>query len=698
MKHIQRMRMRTTGAIRTKWQRKRSAPFPIGGRNITVDAILLRRTYRVAIKAASPAVARLETMSRSILEMSDAPAWLEKAARSSIEFIQSYAEEMDAMRVSCGHLVVNTNRLRHDYSRQIPGDYRLEHSQQQLQEEAPYLSFDWLRVFLDLYKSIRGVTSIRWHKIWDNFYLYVAERERLSSVNLLDVLIDVIRECRAMADAHEMMIVCEEAKLATTPDAFADARLVGMVGANILRNAIQHGARSSTVAIISASNAGMSMHGYAIKNRWTDMTTSDVDRVFERGYASFRPDNFEPTVGLGLFAARELVTLWGGNVDIISEPAEDNGLLATVTVLLPSTAPAKSDQSNRKKPARVGVPLSRARTARSRGNRPAGRPSARTLRTLTVDTKVLRLTLLMMLELADRSELPLTKLEHLLAGVPRARRPMTQVTWLRNMIDKSRRRAAYFNSKLRRISHDYLRKMSGLLVMETFHGLHNALVAANASQDSLEVLAEVSHHLRGLRRLLLLAWGNFNTQLDLTHENHREQLERMAQNALPMSLLDVVPDVAREYVALARADGVEIVCEEAGLAALPPVLAEEYCVDLITANLLCNATRYGAPSSTITLRAARSADGSYCGYVLENRGLGIPPAELPRVFERGYRCPCAAAVAPGAGLGLFVAKSLVELYGGRIEIVSTPVEANDFLTRVTVLLPIVGSQRRSSSS
>ena len=65
-------------------------------------------------------------------------------------------------------------------------------------------------------------------------------------------------------------------------------------------------------------------------------------------------------------------------------------------------------------------------------------------------------------------------------------------------------------------------------------------------------------------------------------------------------------------------------------------------------------------------------------------GIGIPPDELGRLFERFYRASNAErAGRPGSGLGLSVVKEIVELHGGRVEVASTPGRG----TTVTAWLP-----------
>ena len=97
-------------------------------------------------------------------------------------------------------------------------------------------------------------------------------------------------------------------------------------------------------------------------------------------------------------------------------------------------------------------------------------------------------------------------------------------------------------------------------------------------------------------------------------------------------------------------------------------------------DLIENADKYSAPDRPIRL-ALRSADGMACIDVID-QGIGIPPDELDRVFERFQR-GSNAPEKTGSGLGLSVVRLLVEGMGGSIEVSSRLGEGSCF----TVLLP-----------
>jgi signal transduction histidine kinase len=112
------------------------------------------------------------------------------------------------------------------------------------------------------------------------------------------------------------------------------------------------------------------------------------------------------------------------------------------------------------------------------------------------------------------------------------------------------------------------------------------------------------------------------------------------------------------------------------------VAADERAVRQVLVNLLSNASKYGPAGECITLRAERT-EGAV-RIAVEDRGPGIPAAQRAGLFERFYRLR-PGAEEPGIGLGLAIAKGIVEAHGGVIGVESGPGEG----TRVWFTLPVV---------
>jgi signal transduction histidine kinase len=98
---------------------------------------------------------------------------------------------------------------------------------------------------------------------------------------------------------------------------------------------------------------------------------------------------------------------------------------------------------------------------------------------------------------------------------------------------------------------------------------------------------------------------------------------------------------------------------------IPTVSADRDRLLQVLDNLLSNAVRYTADGTEVTVRVRVSADGVTLS--VEDQGLGLTREQLERVFERFYRAdPSRSRALGGSGIGLAIARALVELMGGRI--------------------------------
>ncbi len=107
-------------------------------------------------------------------------------------------------------------------------------------------------------------------------------------------------------------------------------------------------------------------------------------------------------------------------------------------------------------------------------------------------------------------------------------------------------------------------------------------------------------------------------------------------------------------------------------AALPRLNVDPDRLDRILVNLLGNALKY----SEGEVQVAAAPDQRSVRVTVADQGAGIPPGDLPRLFERYYRG--LRHEGEGLGLGLFIVKGLVEAHGGEIEVASVPGEGSTF--------------------
>lgn len=138
-----------------------------------------------------------------------------------------------------------------------------------------------------------------------------------------------------------------------------------------------------------------------------------------------------------------------------------------------------------------------------------------------------------------------------------------------------------------------------------------------------------------------------------------------------------VRDVVREQVStyIGRGEGHEIRVE------LPDepvrVVADGLRIGQVVGNLLSNAVKYSPEGGDVTVRVSRDGDDALVE--VSDEGLGIPAALVGHVFDRFFRVEHGGAERiGGTGLGLALARELVELHGGRIGVDSTEGEGSRF--------------------
>ena len=153
--------------------------------------------------------------------------------------------------------------------------------------------------------------------------------------------------------------------------------------------------------------------------------------------------------------------------------------------------------------------------------------------------------------------------------------------------------------------------------------------------------------------------------------------------ARPVSLRLLSEFHAEEYRVIAQEKGVGVHVEIPE--DLPFALLDEGHSSRMLSNLLSNAIKYGRPGGNVWVRAGAHPGGRLFVEVSDD-GPGIPEDELPRVFDRYYRCKHSGD-ARGTGLGLSIVKALAKLQGASVEAESRPGEG----TTIRLLVPAAGS-------
>jgi len=126
-----------------------------------------------------------------------------------------------------------------------------------------------------------------------------------------------------------------------------------------------------------------------------------------------------------------------------------------------------------------------------------------------------------------------------------------------------------------------------------------------------------------------------------------------------------------------------IVVEASVAPNLPRAIADRDQLERVFSNLLSNAVKFTPQGGRITIKTYNPGDG-YIAMEVSDTGAGISENELPMLFEKYFQCKD-SGVTGGSGLGLYIAKNIVEAHQGRISVESMPGKGTTF----TVRLPLI---------
>ena len=159
---------------------------------------------------------------------------------------------------------------------------------------------------------------------------------------------------------------------------------------------------------------------------------------------------------------------------------------------------------------------------------------------------------------------------------------------------------------------------------------------------------------------------------------------QLAIERRPVDLSDLVARVAAAVEPAAAERGITLTVDVPR--SLPPISADADRLSQVTHNLLSNALRHTPPGGEVSLYAGYDEEMREVWLELSDTGEGIPPDQLPFVFDRFYRAdPARSRVSGGTGLGLAIVRAIVETHGGQVSVASDGVPGHG--STFTVYLP-----------
>ena len=252
--------------------------------------------------------------------------------------------------------------------------------------------------------------------------------------------------------------------------------------------------------------------------------------------------------------------------------------------------------------------------------------------------------------------------------------------------DLSHRAETAGPSEIRQLAHNFNQMAAGLEAAER----HRRNLTADVAHELRTPLSNIQGYLEAIKDGLIQPTPE---TIDTIHGQARhlsrlvEDLRLLAQvdagalelQRAPTRMDELLPSCLEAVRPRADAEGVALLLDAAP--ALPEAHLDATRIAQVVANLLENAITHTPRGGQVTV-AARAAAAAIEISVADT-GRGIPPEDLPRVFDRFYRAdPSRARATGGAGLGLTIARRLTEAHGGRIEAQSAPNRGSRFTLRL----------------
>jgi len=199
---------------------------------------------------------------------------------------------------------------------------------------------------------------------------------------------------------------------------------------------------------------------------------------------------------------------------------------------------------------------------------------------------------------------------------------------------------------------------------------HELRTPLSSIRGYLELLLDGEFDDRTAHRFLSIMRRNSDRLLRLVDE--LLLVARLTEDGLPLQVATVdLAEVAREVIRACRphAEHKDVKLRDHTDQPVPARGDTKRLVQALT-HLVGNAVKFTAPGGEIAVHART---GELAEVIVTDTGIGISAAELPYVFDRFFRGQAAESLAvQGPGLGLTIAKSIVEAHGGKVDLESRP--------------------------
>ena len=192
-------------------------------------------------------------------------------------------------------------------------------------------------------------------------------------------------------------------------------------------------------------------------------------------------------------------------------------------------------------------------------------------------------------------------------------------------------------------------KTNGAVALKYSEGMRTS------DREKIEMMVDAANQMAStLKALLRLA--------DLEHRPRKEDFEQIMVDELVQDLIEELADAARAKSVAVRTESID---------ASLSFQAVETDARTALLNVLRNAIAYSNDEAEVLIRAKKT--GKFVQFQIQDFGIGIEAQDLPHIFDRFWRSDVARSYRSGGqGLGLSIAKNIVDLYRGTITVESEP--------------------------
>ncbi|MCX7589456.1 MAG: ATP-binding protein [Patescibacteria group bacterium] len=159
---------------------------------------------------------------------------------------------------------------------------------------------------------------------------------------------------------------------------------------------------------------------------------------------------------------------------------------------------------------------------------------------------------------------------------------------------------------------------------------------------------------------------------------------RFGYNFKEVDYLNFVKEILSEFLPQIQKYNIELYLNSPQ-ENLPKIYIDQQKIYMVFSNLIDNALKYNVSNGRIIVKIKKSEDDQFIETTVEDTGIGIPQEELKNIFTKFFRASTASKIdTEGSGLGLYVAKKIIQAHGGKIWAESELQRG----TKITFILPI----------